>query len=123
MLDAIEQARAGLLDAQGVRRSYPAWNDEQLRARAEWLHTCDATAVERSWHSFHEEDIHGNIAAITVPAQLLVAERGGVIDSDDIAELKRVQPAMAIRMLPTGHMMPFDDLEAFLAAVREFLGR
>ncbi|HVZ43553.1 MAG TPA: alpha/beta hydrolase [Ramlibacter sp.] len=120
-LEAIEQARSGLLDAQGVRATYPAWTEEQLLSRAEWLHTCDPPAVAQSWRSFHEEEIHGNIGAIAVAAMLLVAERGNVIDEPELEELARIQPRMTIRKVATGHMMPFDDLEAFLAPVEGFL--
>ena len=47
-LDAIPEAREGRADVEAIRRTYPNWTEEQLRLRAEWLHTCDDTAIEKS---------------------------------------------------------------------------
>ena len=122
-LDSIHEARAGLLDADKVRRTYPGWNEEQLRQRAEWLHTCDDTAIEMSVRGFSEEDIHADLAAIRVPALLLAAGKGGVILEDEIAELGTLAPSMSIRRIAhCGHLIPFDDLEVFIEATEAFLG-
>ncbi len=121
-LDAIREARAGLADLERVRRTYPNWTDEQLRTRAEWLHTCDEVAIEKSLRGLNEEDIHGDLPAITAPALLLVAGKGGVINDADIAEVKGLAPSIQVcRIDHCGHMIPFDDLQAFLDAVEGFL--
>lgn len=122
-LNSIHAARAGLADAEKIRQTYPGWTDQQLRTRAEWLHTCDDVAIEKSLRGINEEDIHGDLAAITVPTLLLAAGKGGVIQEADIAELRAMAPAIEVRRIQhSGHMMPFDDLEAFLEAVEGFLG-
>ncbi len=121
-LDAIHEARAGLTDVEKVRRTYPGWTDEQLRTRAEWLHTCDDVAIDRSLRGINEEDIHGDLAAIRVPTLLIAAGKGGVIQDEDLAELNKLAPAIQVqRIAHSGHMLPFDDLEAFLRAVEGFL--
>ena len=121
-MEAIRRARQGLLDVEKVRATYPKWTEENLRLRAEWLHTCDDTAIAESVRGFQEEEIHTDLAALKMPALLVVAGKGGVINDDDIAEVKRIAPRMAVTKVEhTGHMIPFDDLEAFLGSISGFL--
>lgn len=121
-LDAIREARAGLTDVEKVRRTYPGWTEEQLRTRAEWLHTCDDVAIEKSLRGINEEEIHGDLAAIRVPTLLLVAGKGGVINDADIVEVRALAPTLQVRRIAhCSHMIPFDDLESFLEAVEGFL--
>jgi N-formylmaleamate deformylase len=121
-LDSLHEARAGLLDAEKVRRIYPGWNQEQLRQRAEWLHTCDDVAIEKTLRGFNEEDVHGDLAALRVPTLLLAAGKGGVILDADIAELRALAPSIEVRRIEhCGHLIPFDDLDAFISSVETFL--
>ena len=121
-LDAIHEARAGLADPEKVRRNFPTWSDANLHLRAEWLHTCDDVAIEKSLRGINEEDIHNDLAAARVPTLLIAAGKGGVILEEDIAELKRVAPAIEVqRLAHCGHMLPFDDLDAFVRIVEGFL--
>lgn len=121
-LDAIHEARAGLADVDKVRRTYPGWTEEQARNRAEWLHTCDDVAIEQSLLGINLEDIHGDLAVLRVPTLMIAAGKGGVILEDDLAEVNRIAPALKVeRIAHSGHMLPFDDLEAFLKSVEGFL--
>lgn len=121
-LDAIHEAREGRADVEAIRRTYPNWSEEQLRLRAEWLHTCDDTAIEKSLRGINEEDIHGDLPKIVAPALLMVAGKGGVIEDADIAEVRKLLPAILVRKLEhASHMIPFDDLEGFLAVLDGFL--
>ncbi|HZV92586.1 MAG TPA: alpha/beta hydrolase [Caldimonas sp.] len=123
-LEAIRRARAGTLDAEAVRQTYPRWSDAQLRSRAQWLHTCDETAVAASVRGFQEDDIHVDFARLHLPTLLLAAGSGGVVSDEDAAEVLRLMPSLEIRRLASaGHMLPFDDLEGFLAIAGEFLKR
>lgn len=100
----------------------PTWTQEQLQLRGEWLHTCDEDAVVQAFHSFQSDDFHAVLPGIRVPAQLVVAGRGGVIQADDEAELRALVSGLVVtRVENAGHMIPWDDYDGFFAALREFL--
>jgi N-formylmaleamate deformylase len=121
-MEAIRQARQGTFDVAAVRKTYPSWSEESIRLRAEWLHTCDDTAIAETVRGFQEEEIHSDMAALRMPALLVVAGKGGVISDADIAEIRALAPGMAVKKVEhTGHMIPFDDLGAFLGALQGFL--
>lgn len=121
-LDAIHEARAGNADVEAIRRVYPGWTEEQLRLRAEWLHTCNDTAIEKSLRGLNEEDIHGDLPKIGAPTLLMVAGKGGVIDAADIRDVKALLPSILVRKIEgAGHMIPFDDFEGFFGALDDFL--
>jgi N-formylmaleamate deformylase len=120
-VEAIALARRGAT-VDELRRFTPTWSDEQIRLRTEWLHTCQEAAVIASFHSFHEDDIHQDIAALRVPTCLLAAERGGVITGEDLAEIKLLCPAIRTSIVAdAGHMIPWDNLSGFLVQVRSIL--
>ena len=53
---------------------------------------------------------------------LIVAGRGGVILPEDVAEFRRLAPAIEVRKVEdAGHQMQVDDLEGFLAALASIL--
>jgi N-formylmaleamate deformylase len=89
--------------------------------RAEWLHTCDDTAIRESVRGFQEEEIHTDFKKLSLPTLLIVAAKAGVIDDADIAEIRSLMPAIQLKKVPTGHMIPFEDAEAFFAALEGFL--
>ncbi|GGX17629.1 alpha/beta hydrolase [Pigmentiphaga litoralis] len=121
-LDTLRKAQAGLLSAEQVRLSYPRWSDAQCQTRAEWLHTCDITAITETHRGFQEDDIHGDIAALAMPTLLMVAGIGNVITPDELAEVQGLQPELAVAHLPqASHMIPFDDLERFAHVTEGFL--
>jgi N-formylmaleamate deformylase len=121
-LDAIRQAQDGLIDLDKVRKSYPRWTEEQLRNRAEWLHTCDITAITETHRGFQEEEIHSDFPMLTMPTLLMVAGIGGVITPSELEEVQALQPSIAVRHFPeASHMIPFDDLEGFATTVETFL--
>ena len=108
-------AREGRADVEAIRKTYPNWTDEQLRNRAEWLHTCDDVAIEKSLEGLNEEDIHGDLPHLKMPTLLVQAGKGGVILEEDVADMKRLLPSLQVKKIPlSGHMLPFDDLPAFL---------
>ncbi|MSQ73503.1 MAG: alpha/beta hydrolase [Betaproteobacteria bacterium] len=123
-IDAIREAQAGKTDIEVVRRTYPHWGEEQLRTRAEWLHTCDEAAIAASHRGLQEEEIHGDFPAIRTPTQLLIAGKGGVITEEDAAEVRRLMPAIEVAWIRHAtHMIPFDNLEAFIGVVEPFLAQ
>ncbi len=106
-----------------LRPFTPTWKDEHLRLRAEWLHTCDETAVSQSFWGFRTDDIHADLPIIQAKALFIVAGQGA-LSRESIDELRRIAPEMPVRTVPNaGHMIPMEDLEGFFAAFGNFLGR
>lgn len=121
-VDSMALARQGV-DLETMRRFCPTWTDEQLRLRAEWLHTCDERAIIDSFNGFHTDDVHVDMSHIAVPVMLMVAGRGDVIRAEDIAEIRTLLPAVEVAHVSTaGHMIPWDDEEGFYRAFGNFLG-
>jgi N-formylmaleamate deformylase len=121
-IDSIRLSQAGM-SADDMRSFCPTWTDEQLSLRAEWLHTCDERAIRASFEAFHTEDFHADLRHVTCPALLMVAERGGVILDEDIAEIQGLVSDLAVvRVANAGHMIPWDNEEGFYRAFDNFLG-
>ena len=121
-LTAIRLARrAASLDE--LRPFTPTWKDEHIRVRAEWLHTCDETAVAQTHRGFQTDDIHADLPRIQARA-LFIAAGKGPLTAEALDEVRQLAPAMPVRVIPNaGHMIPMDDLEGFLQAFGDFLGR
>lgn len=117
----LEEARRGTT-AEAVRTYFPAWPERELRLRAEVLHECDETAVLESHRGFEEESffptwdrLHGRVA-------LIHGGRSPVVTAEDVAELRRRNPDIPITAVDgAGHMVPWDDLDGFVAALRQIL--
>lgn len=122
-VDSIRLAQKGI-GWEALKRFSPTWTEPQLRLRAEWLHTCHEGAIRRAYADFHDTDIHIDLPRLNVPALLLAAGQGGVIQPEDIEEIRALNPAIAVEVIRhVGHMLPWDDLEAFLTPVMGFLPR
>jgi N-formylmaleamate deformylase len=121
-IDSIRLARAGI-DADGMRRFCPTWTDEQLRLRAEWLHTCDERAILASFNGFHEDDIHVDLPHVAVPTLLMRAGRGDVVRDEDEQEIRKLLSGVLVsHVANAGHMIPWDDEADFYRAFGDFLG-
>lgn len=121
-LTVIRLARRGA-SLDELRPFTPTWKDEHLRLRAEWLHTCDENAVTQTHRGFQTEDIHSDLPALQAKALLIVAGKGP-LSAEAIDEVRRIAPAMPIRVVPNaGHMIPMDDLEGFFEVFGDFLGK
>jgi N-formylmaleamate deformylase len=106
-----------------LRPFTPTWKDEHLRVRAEWLPTCDETAVTQTHRGFQTDDIHADLPRVQSKALLIVAGKGP-LSAEAVDEVRRLAPAMPIRVVANaGHMIPMDDLDGFLEAFEEFLGK
>lgn len=121
-VDSIRLATAGM-DAEAMRAFCPTWTQEQRTLRAEWLHTCYEPAIVTAFEAFHTDDIHQDLPGLPVPAVLMVAGRGGVIEVADEAEIAELNPSIRVARVPNaGHMIPWDDFEGFFRALDELLG-
>jgi N-formylmaleamate deformylase len=123
-LDAIKEAQRGDVSIEALRAAYPRWTDDQLHKRAEWLHTCDPNAVAASYADFHTTDFFEDLSGISVRGLLMVAGQGGVILESDVDEILKTASSLEVERFPQcSHMLPFDDLEAFSAAVERFVAK
>jgi N-formylmaleamate deformylase len=105
-----------------VRRFYPKWPLRELQLRAEVLSSCDETAVLESYRGLEEEDFFDYWARLTPPAVLVRGGDSPVVPLGAVAELRRARPDIEIVTVPgAGHMVPWDNLDGFLEAVRPYL--
>ena len=117
--DSIRMAQRGC-SVEDMRAFCPTWTDDQLALRAEWLHTCQLDAIETAYAGFHTDDIHSDLPHVDLPMRLIVAGGAPVIEAADIDEIKSLAPAIDVRIVEgAGHMIPWDDLDGFLAATRD----
>ncbi|RJE79668.1 alpha/beta fold hydrolase [Paracoccus sp. JM45] len=118
--DSIRMAQRGCT-AEEMRAFCPTWTDEQVALRAEWLHSCQYTAIKTAYDGFHSDDIHLDLPHLHLPVRLVVAGGAPVIQSGDIAEICALAPNIDIRTVKdAGHMIPWDDLQGFLDTVMDF---
>jgi N-formylmaleamate deformylase len=113
------------IDAASRGDAFPAnpkFGDAQNRMRREWLPTCSKEAVRLSHAAFHQEDLFADLPKISCPTLLVHAGQGGVIADADAAEVvSLLKDGHKIKIDHVGHMMPFEDLDAFIAAVQPFI--
>ncbi|SPA00124.1 putative hydrolase [Cupriavidus taiwanensis] len=121
-IDSIRLAQQGI-DAEGLRAFCPTWTEDQLRLRAQWLHTCDERAILASFNGFHQDDIHADLPQVAVPALLMTAGRGDVIRAEDVQEMRTLLLDLLVaHVANAGHMIPWDDEAGFYRAFGDFLG-
>ncbi len=107
--------------ADDMKQFCPTWTREQLELRAEWLHTCQLDAIETTYKGFHTDDIHSDLANLSLPLRLVVAGGAPVIQTEDLDEIVLLAPHIEVKIVENaGHMIPWDDLEGFLQAVMDF---
>lgn len=120
-LESIRLARAGAT-AEDMRPFFPTWTDEQLALRAAWLPTCDPEVIAEVHRGFHEEDFFVYWRKLGPPLLFLWGGRSPVVSAEAAAEVAAANPPAQVVELPNaGHMLPWDDLDGFLAVVRRFL--
>lgn len=119
LLDAIRDAHP-----QRLATLFPSASEAQLALRAEWLPTCDERAVAESFRNFHVEDFHAYWRRLAPPALLVWGGESDTVSPAAAAELARENPAVETVCLErAGHLLPWDDLDGFLAAVRSRAAR
>lgn len=124
LLELLKLAREGHADRIFEHPSSAHWPEAQRRLRAEWLHTCDERAAIVSHQAFQTDDIHADLAALTLPMSLIAAGKGDVIRPEEERELRALCPRMGFtRVAGAGHQIQMEDFEGFFAAVGAMLGR
>ncbi|MFK3922674.1 alpha/beta fold hydrolase [Serratia liquefaciens] len=120
-VDSIRQSLLGM-NAEQMRTYCPSWSESQRQLRAEWLHTCYEPAIQRAYEDFHQVDSHRDYPALSMPTLLMVAGLGGVIQQEDEAEIRALQPEITLAHVENaGHMIPWDDFDGFFRALGNFL--
>ena len=119
--EQLTEARRGT-DAEGVARWYPHWPQRELAIRAQELPTCDPTAVAETHGDFERERFEPYWAQLPAPVTLIRGAQSPVVTDADVPALRRLNPRAQILEVPSaGHMVPWDNLDGFLDAVRTTL--
>lgn len=120
-LTQLHEAQRGT-DVDAVRRFYPRWPERELQIRAEHLASCDETAVVETHEGFETEDFHEIFVKLSAPTLLVRGAESPVVPEAAARELAALRPDIAIEdVAAAGHMVPWDNLPGFLAAVLPFL--
>ncbi|KIZ47124.1 MULTISPECIES: alpha/beta hydrolase [Rhodopseudomonas] len=119
-LTAIDAASRGASIAE-FRQFTPTWSDDQIALRLEWLPTCSVEAVTETHRNFQEEEIFPDFPRITCPCLLIYAGNAKVVSPEQAADIVRLLPDGRAVMVRAGHMIPWDNLDDFIAATLAFL--
>jgi N-formylmaleamate deformylase len=120
-IDSIRLATQGTT-AEALRSFAPTWTEDQLRLRAEWLHTCNEGAITQAHRGFHDDDIHADLSKLRTPGLLMAAGRGDVILPGDLAEIRALAPGLVqYTVTNAGHMIPWDDEDEFFRLLGDYL--
>ena len=113
----LEQGRTGT-DVAAVRAWFPDWPERELVIRAQELPSCDETAVRETHEGFESDEFEDDWVRLTPPVTLLYGARSRMVTGADARRLAELAPKAGIIAVPdAGHMVPWDNLPAFLAAV------
>jgi N-formylmaleamate deformylase len=113
----IDQARAGAT-ADTIRRWFPDWPQRELAIRAQELPTCDETAVRETHEGFETDEFENDWIRLTPPVTLMYGADSRMVTADDARRLAEMAPLAQVIAVPdAGHMVPWDNLPGFLAAV------
>ena len=122
-VDGIHGAREGRGEQQ-AREHYPTWTDEQVRARGDWLGSCDEVAVVESYSWFHLEEFVTVWREVEPPALLVYGAESPVVTSEDVVELERAnRRAASVAVRGAGHMVPWDNLDEMSQAIDMFVSK
>lgn len=117
----LEEGYRGTSGAE-IRRFYPRWPDAELDLRARWLATCDEAAVLETYDRFGEDDFFAWWPSVPAPVAFVYGGASPVVTAEGAAEVAAAHPAATVHAVPdAGHMIPWDEHAAFVAAVRPLL--
>ena len=121
-VDSLRKAQAGAT-ADDMRPAFPTWPVEHLALRARWLGTCSETAVVETYENFHTEDLHALLPKIRVPVLFVYGAESPVVPASSLPELRGLLPGARFAAVErAGHMIPWDNLDDFVAVVLQFTG-
>jgi N-formylmaleamate deformylase len=121
----LEQLHEGQRGTTGdeVQRFYPRWPRSELELRARWVASCDEAAVLESFRLFSEvEDFFTWWSEVPAPTAFIYGGASPVVTAEGAREAAQANPAATSHVVPgAGHMVPWDEYDAFLAIVRPVL--
>jgi len=121
-VDSLRKAKQGAT-ADDMRPAFPTWSDEHLELRAKWLGTCSEAAVVETYERFHTEDVHALLPRIEAPVLFVYGAESPVVPPDALPEVHRLLPRARFAAVErAGHMIPWDNLDDFVAVVLAFTG-
>jgi N-formylmaleamate deformylase len=121
MLNGVQQARAGRGREQ-ARVDYPAWSEEQVCERGDWLGSCDEAAVAEGFAWFHLEPFEPTWQTVLAPALMLVGDKSPVVTPEGADLLAELNPQASVTSVSgCGHMVPWDNTDETISAVGSFL--
>jgi len=104
-----------------IRRSFPDWSERELQIRAEWLATCDEHAVLETYDNFGREDFFLYWRQLRAPVLFVLGGESPVVTPQGEREVRAANPAAEIvTVVHAGHMVPWNNMSDFIAAVRRF---
>jgi N-formylmaleamate deformylase len=116
----LHEAYAGTTAAE-LRRYYPRWSERELQLRAEVLPSCLEHAIVQTHEHFDVEDFFAYWRELSPPLLLIYGEESPAVSAAGVAELQAANPAAQVVGIPdAGHMIPWENLQDFVTAVREF---
>ncbi len=120
-LGQLAEAQAGTT-ADAVAAHWPSWPRRELELRARWLATCDETAIVETYRGFETDDFLDWWRVLPTPALFVHGGLSPVVTEAGTRELAQIRKDIPIATVPdAGHMIPWDNLPGFVAAVEGFL--
>ena len=117
----LREAYAGTT-VEDVRRFFPGWSERELEIRAEWLATCDEHAVLETYDNFEREDFFQYWRLLPAPLLFVLGGESPVVTPAGEREVRAANPlAEVVAISRAGHMIPWNNLEEFVEAVRRFV--
>jgi pimeloyl-ACP methyl ester carboxylesterase len=117
--------RRALGDADGLARLVAAslFDDPEAQALVfERLRRNDVGAIRRTMWAVARFDVRRRLGRVTAPVLVLTGDRDRTVPRLCTADLVAALPAARLQTIPdSGHALPYDQPEAFAAAVRGFL--
>jgi N-formylmaleamate deformylase len=120
-LTQLREAYAGTT-TDAVAEHWPGWPRRELELRARWLPTCEEDAVAKSHWQFEHEEFLPYWQRADAPLALIRGANSPVVTEAGARELAAARPDASMLVVDgAGHMIPWDNLDGFLAATQEFL--
>jgi len=119
-LRVIAMAKAGA-SLDEMRTILPPLSESDLALRAEWLPTCEESAIKAAHDGFRTDDIWKDMRAVRIPLHVMAASRAGLITRDDLAAIAAQSPSSQSVMIESGHMIPMENWPDFYRALADFL--